>query len=104
MKAFVISVAIAAAVFSASPAQADADTYLARLSANGVNPIGTMTPGNLVAGGLQMCNLMRAGMSPEQAAGSLGILAGVLGGPAVDAAQHELCPDTLTTPNGDPAP
>jgi hypothetical protein len=54
MKVFVISAAIAAAVFSASPAQADADSYLARLSANGVNPIGTMTPGNLVAGGLQM--------------------------------------------------
>lgn len=83
------------AVGVSAPATADADSYLARLSANGVNPIGTMTPGNLVAGGLQMCNLMHSGMSPQDAAASLGVLAGVLGGPAVDAAQHELCPDTL---------
>ena len=83
------------AVALAAPATADADSYLARLAANGVNPIGTMTPGSLVNGGLQMCSLMRAGMSPQDAAGSLGILAGVLGTPAVDAAQHELCPDTL---------
>jgi hypothetical protein len=96
LKPAVVASALAVgALLSAPMAHADADSYLARLSANGVNPIGTMTPGNLVAGGLQMCNLMRSGMSPQDAAGSLGILSGVLGVPAVDAAQHELCPDTL---------
>jgi hypothetical protein len=96
LKPTAVAAALAVSAFLSPPmAQADADSYLARLSANGVNPIGTMTPGNLVAGGLQMCNLMRSGMSPQDAANSLGILSGVLGVPAVDAAQHELCPDTL---------
>jgi hypothetical protein len=93
--ALVVAALAVRALFAAPTAQADADSYLARLSANGVNPIGTMTPGNLVAGGLRMCDLMRSGMSPQDAANSLGILSGVLGVPAVDAAQHELCPDTL---------
>src|SRR4051812_37372063 len=84
------------ALLSAPTVQADDQSYLDRLAANGVQPIGTMTPGNLVAGGLQMCSLMRSGMSPQDAANSLGVLSGVLGVPAVDAAQHELCPDTLS--------
>jgi hypothetical protein len=96
LKPALLGAALVAAALSSAPiAQADDQSYLDRLAANGVHPIATMTPGNLVAGGLQMCNLMRSGMSPQDAANSLGILSGVLGVPAVDAAQHELCPDTL---------
>lgn len=96
MKAtYVVGAVAAFAIATAPSAAADADSYLAYLASKGVHPIGTMTPGNLVNGGLQMCSLMRSGMTPEQAAGSLGILSGVLGAPAVEAAQHELCPDTL---------
>jgi hypothetical protein len=87
--ATVIGIAVAPA------ASADADSYLAYLSSKGVNPIGTMTPGNLVIGGFRMCELIHSGMSPQDAAGSMGLFAGMLGAPVVEAAQHELCPDTL---------
>jgi hypothetical protein len=94
-KVLVGMAAAAASVVLAAPVHADADTYLAYLSGKGVNPIWTMTPGNLVSEGLRMCERMRAGMTPQDAAGSLGIFAGTLGAAMVDAAQHELCPDTL---------
>ena len=87
--------AVAVALVTAGPANADADSYLAYLSQLGVNPFATVTAGGLVTGGLNMCNLLRSGMSPQDAANSMGMLSGVLGVPVVEAAQHELCPDTL---------
>src|SRR3954467_11209333 len=97
MRKFTITAgcAIAAAAISMPAAHADEQGYLDELASQGVHPFFTMTAGNLVNGGMQMCNLMRSGMSPQDAANSLGILSGVLGVPAASAAQHQLCPDTM---------
>jgi Protein of unknown function (DUF732) len=89
-----LGAAAAAALIAAPTAHADANSYLAYLSAHGVQPNYFTNESNLVSGGLQACSKLHAGMSPEQAA-NMGILTGALGAPIVDAAQHELCPDTL---------
>lgn len=93
MKKLVAVLALVVAIASAASAQADAHTYLDYLHTHG----GPAWPdGNMVSGGLHLCDLMRSGMSPQEAVGSLGVFGGAFATPVVvEAAQHELCPDTL---------
>lgn len=84
--------AIAIAVATAAPARADDQSFLADLRDHGV-PIIT-SPAQMIGGGYTVCAEMRNGMSPEIGAQQWGVLNG-WGPVIVDAAQHELCPDTL---------
>jgi hypothetical protein len=77
----------------AAPAHADDQSFTNYLAQNGVGT-GIMPPPIVVALGHIMCDRIRGGMSPADAAQ-------LPRGPFVDgmgivlAAQHELCPDTL---------
>lgn len=76
-----------------APAHADANSYLAYLAAHGTNT--SLWPDTRkVDSGERLCGMLHSGMSPGQILGSSGFhvvdAQGIL-----DAAQHELCPDTL---------
>jgi Protein of unknown function (DUF732) len=81
----------AALVATASPAHCDANSYLAYLNSHGTFVM-AHDDATKVSYGLQACEMLHAGMTPEQVGSSVspsderGIVA---------AAQHELCPDTL---------
>jgi hypothetical protein len=86
-----------AAIWGSAPASADQQSYLAYLDSHHVNtPFGT--PERNIALGLDICQKLHQGMTPDQVVGlshsplsiTLTDIPGVL-----DAAQHELCPDTL---------
>lgn len=83
----VITIALAA------PAHADDQSYLDALHSNNVG-VGIMNPPTVVALGHFMCDQMRQGMSPADAAQ-------LPRGPFIDgmgivvAAQRNICPDTL---------
>jgi uncharacterized protein DUF732 len=87
----VLSAPIAAALVGAAPAQCDANSYLDYLNSHGtfVYPSNDATK---VTYGLRACDMLHAGMTPEQVAAwpSPSDAPGI-----IDAAQHELCPDTL---------
>jgi hypothetical protein len=91
--ATLIAVMAGAFVLGAGAAQADDQTYLNYLSQNGIGT-SIMNPPTTVALGHIVCDDIRTGMSPADAAqlprGPLLDGAGM-----VAAAQHELCPDTL---------
>jgi hypothetical protein len=73
-------------------ARADDDSYVAALNAAGVPLLGG--PGKYIAGGYRVCDELRHGETPAGAATQFGMYNGF--GPAiVNAAQHELCPETL---------
>ena len=80
-------------MLAAAPAHADANSYLDYLHSHS----GPAWPdGNMVSGGLHICQLMSAGMSPQDAVASLGIGGAMFATPVVmHAARHELCPHTL---------
>jgi hypothetical protein len=91
-RAVLIAAAIAtAAVGSASPAQANDQSFINYINQNGVRR-GIMTDPDTIVAGHMMCDRMH-GMSPADAGA-------MFRGPFVDgpgivaAAQHELCPDT----------
>lgn len=92
MKPLLAAIAIPVALLLAAPAHADGDSFYKYIDDHGI--LRYEFPGGLLATGLQMCQMLHAGQTPEQvrAMGGLAIMdtAGVL-----DAAQHELCPDTL---------
>ena len=98
MKKHLVLAAVTAAMLAAAPA-ANADTapdtaaYLNLLNSNGGRPI-TALDGPLIAQGFNFCGMIRGGMPVDQVkAQSFGPLVNT---PAmVDAAQQELCPDTL---------
>jgi len=80
------------ALVAAAPVHADANSYLDYLASHHINTP-PHSPPLLVMDGLRNCQLLHAGMTPEQI---------VLGTPSLqdergmlEAAQHELCPDTL---------
>ena len=80
------------ALVAAAPVHADANSYLDYLASHHINTP-PHSPPLLVMDGLRNCQLLHAGMTPEQI---------VLGTPSlqdergmIEAAQHELCPDTL---------
>lgn len=78
-------------VATASPAYCDANSYLAYLNSHGTFVM-AFDDATKVSYGLKACEMLHAGMTPEQVGSSVspsdarGIVA---------AAQHELCPDTL---------
>ncbi|MGO9228080.1 MAG: DUF732 domain-containing protein [Bryobacteraceae bacterium] len=87
-----VSAAIAAAMVVAAPVHADDQSYLNYLQAHGAN----MTfpgPGQYVMFGHMICTNLHNGADPL--AGGSPIDRATWGPAAVDAAQHELCPDTL---------
>lgn len=81
----------AAALFAilafAPAAHADDDSFLAA-ARFGVSPL--VSNEQTVALGHQACSMMRAGTTAEHLKNI-----NAANGPVVDAAQHELCPDTL---------
>lgn len=91
-KLLLLAMAFPAAVLLAAPAHADGDSFYKYIDDHGI--MRYEFPGGLLATGLQMCQMLHAGQTPEQVRGMGGLTimdtAGVL-----DAAQHELCPDTL---------
>jgi len=88
----VVSGLATAALVAAAPAQADANSYLDYLASHHINTP-PHSPPLLVQDGLRDCQLLRAGMTPEQIVQGTPSLQDVRG--MIDAAQQELCPDTL---------
>jgi hypothetical protein len=86
-----LSAGISAALIAAAPAHSDANSYLAYLANHGTFAGGQAKALNA---GFYACDALHAGQTPDQ------ILSGVhftmmdVRG-VIDAAQHELCPDTL---------
>jgi hypothetical protein len=88
----VMAACTAALVATASPAHADGNSFVADLQAQNVPMV--QGPDKAIAAGYMVCSGLRSGLSPDRAAKVFGM--GNAFGPAiVDAAQHELCPDTL---------
>jgi hypothetical protein len=86
-----MSVPIAAALMAVAPAQADANSYLAYLASHGTRVM-AFDDATKVSYGLKACELLHSGMTPDQI-GSMVSPSDARG--IVDAAEHELCPDTL---------
>jgi hypothetical protein len=84
-----------AAIGSAAPnAHADDQSYLNYLQAHGTNTSQFgYGPGQFVMVGHMICTNIKAGADPL--AGASPIDRAILDPVAVEAAQHELCPDTL---------
>jgi Protein of unknown function (DUF732) len=85
---------VAAAVF-ATPAHADDQGFLNDIRASGV-PV--MYEPYYVGLGYKICAQLGAGMSTADAASQLGIEGQIWGPQIVSAAQHDLCPKTLSAP------
>lgn len=92
LHAALVPAAVVLGVIVAAPAHADDQTYLDYLGDNHI-ATGLMNDGTKVGLGHILCDQIRGGMSPELAAQQP--RGGVDGHGVVDAAQHELCPDTL---------
>ncbi|WP_293001568.1 DUF732 domain-containing protein [Mycobacterium sp.] len=80
-----------AAAVSAAPASADDDGYLRYLNDHGTRVM-AFNDATKIAYGYQACGMLRNGMSIDAIAGASPISDGR---GIADAAQHELCPDTL---------
>lgn len=87
-----LAVLSAAALVGAAPAHADEGGYLAALQAAGVPVVIQATA---ISTGYTVCGQIRGGESPATAAQQWGIYSAAWGPAIVDAAQHNLCPDTL---------
>jgi len=83
-----------AATFSA-PAHADDQSFLNDLRTSGM-PV--MYEPYYVGLGYKICAQIMAGMSTADAASQLGIEGQIWGPQIVSAAQHDLCPKTLSPP------
>jgi hypothetical protein len=77
----------------APDAHADANSYQAYLADHHVNT-GLNSPARNLQAGFFACDALHAGQTPEQIAGSQPFAIVDIRG-MIDAAQHELCPDTL---------
>ncbi len=90
----VVSAAVAAALMVAAPAQADDQSYLNYLESHGQSTTAwPYSPGKFVMVGQMICTNIRSGADPL--AGASPIDRATWGPIGVEAAQHELCPDTL---------
>jgi hypothetical protein len=76
----------------AAPAHADANSYLTYLNEHGIIT-GYFVDAKKVEQGLTVCRELRAGMSREMIIGPIVLIPDP--NAVIDAAQHELCPDTL---------
>ncbi len=87
---------ISAALATAAPADADGDSYLRYLRY--LNDHGIFVPGIndavRISRGAKACTDLHNGMAPQQEIDANPIVYFDLRG-VIDAAQHELCPDTL---------
>jgi hypothetical protein len=82
----------AAALALAAPAHADQQSYLADLSAQGAfMPQG---PNQAIAAGYSVCMDLRNGRPPNAITAAFG-WGGAWAPAYIEAAQHNLCPDTL---------
>jgi hypothetical protein len=88
----VLSGLATAALVAAAPGHADANSYLDYLASHRIN-IPPHSPPMLVVDGLHYCQMLHAGMTPDQIVQGTPSLQDVRG--MIEAAQHELCPDTL---------
>jgi hypothetical protein len=74
-------------------AHADDASYIRYLNDHGITIGMTNTPSSQLSAGRMVCDNLRAGADPH--AGMNFLTRGLVPDGAVDAAQHELCPDTL---------
>ena len=77
---------------AAAPAHCDANSYLAYLASHRTLVV-AIDGATAVSYGLRACDMLHSGMTPQQIVGSMVSVSDIPG--IVDAAQHELCPDTL---------
>jgi hypothetical protein len=92
--AVLAAAAFATAVGVAPTAHADDRGFLDAVHAAGVPTNFPASDGQLLSFGDQACRVIRAGTPPQNAAPT-GWGSALWGPQLVDAAQHELCPDTL---------
>ena len=78
-------------VLASPQAQADANSYLACLSDHGIYAGGQAKALNA---GFYACDALHGGQTPEQIVAGVHLTMMDVRG-VIDAAQHELCPDTL---------
>src|ERR1700737_747475 len=90
--ALLSAAAFGAALISAPVAHANVKSYLAYLASHHINTA-LNTPKTNIYTGLRACELLHAGMTPEQIAQGVASMADMPG--MIAAAQHELCPDTM---------
>lgn len=93
--ALAVFAAVTGGLFGASPAHADDQAYIAR--ANGLLWV-HQSPQTTLANGYSLCRRMRDGDSPQQVVDQMSHVGWGMYMPwreLVDAAQQELCPDTL---------
>jgi len=83
---------IAVALTLAAPAAGDDQSYIRFLNDHGI-AIGVNSPAIQLQAGRMVCDNLRGGADPR--AGMNFLDRGLVPDAAVDAAQHQLCPDTL---------
>ncbi len=88
----ILSGALAIVLTIAAPAHADDQSYLNELRADGVQII---DPTETLARGYSLCGALHNGMSHDTASNYGFGWAHMWGPQLLDAAQHNLCPDTL---------
>jgi Protein of unknown function (DUF732) len=86
----ILTIPVVAALF-ATPARADDQSYLQYLNDHGTRVV-AFNDSTRIAYGYQACGMLRNGMSVDAIAGSSPVSDGR---GIAEAAQHELCPDTL---------
>ena len=84
---------IPAVLAMAAPAHADGDSYIRYLNDHNIFVPG-INDAVRISRGSQVCTSLRNGMTPQQIIDANPIVYFDLRG-VIDAAQHELCPDTL---------
>lgn len=78
-------------------ASADTNGYINQLNETGVPMLSG--PFGPIQSGYTACQMIRDGVSPADVAGQVaGLWSGVIGGRVVDAAQANLCPETIAAP------
>ena len=93
-KLLMTTASLLVALGTATTASADSQSFIDYLNNNGGRPAFTFADGPLINQGYNFCNMIRGGMPVDQ-------VKAMNFGPTVntplfvDAAQHELCPDTL---------
>lgn len=89
-----LAIAVCSLTGGAGVAQADDESYLAYLRDHGYNwpPV---PPGAQLNGGRIICDALRGGQTPEQVAASYNRFPSIMPAGWIEAAQHELCPETL---------
>lgn len=95
IKRGVAALTVASCLFTVGIGAAHADdaSYLAYLQEHGFNwpPV----PGVQLHGGHVICDQLRGGATPDEVAASYNHFPSVMPAGWLEAAQHELCPDTL---------